>query len=695
MLSPKNALGIFLYVNIVSWLLLLGIKLIAFLGFSHEHISNANYYIKGLLLNLFLLFIFFYFSVQSEKYKESHLVDILTRLFVLGLVINTISLAIQFILSILETEPISRNEETIINVLYHINVGMVMIFLTQAFFYWKKMVLFQKKEKLLKTWNAFEYLLLISLLYNFFEFDISDLPFSIALGVLLLFGLILSVNLKWVAYLSAKEKWQSILLLLFISIFSYYFFYTVIRHSETKHFTTDLMHSVYVLAMFVFVIFYSIFSLLVIIFNLPTTQVFQEINEVVISLQQMVESLQEGEQEDQVYEILLDKAYRAVGADAGWLEIKDDKGVETRSYIQGDIDPETIQQIQRIIKKYRLKEIVAKTFMESPNFSSKIYQNKGVQEEIKQFEFESLYIAPLVVNKDRPLGSLSLLKRVRDGFDEEKQELINTFARQASISIEYFRLLSKTIEAERYKEEFKIAQRVQQSLLPSELALDDKLQLSAFSKSAYEVGGDYYDVYKISESKTMIIIGDVSGKGTSAAFHMSQMKGIFQSLAQLNLDTKKFMSYANNALIQCLTRATFITVTVMLVDTVTKTVELSRAGHCPTLYYKNADKTATFFQGEGLGLGILRNLNFSNHIDSQTIQYEKEDMVLLYTDGIVEARNTEQEEYGYERLQCLLSSNADQDTQGIIDKIQLDISDFCKNTPIHDDYTAILVKFLD
>lgn len=621
--------------------------------------------------------------------KELNFVEILTRLFMVGLVCNTFSLIIQLILSFLEEPPVTPREESTINIFYHINIALVTIFLTQAFFFWKKMVLYQKNERLLQTWYVFEYLLLISLLFNFFEFDLTHLPFSIALGVLLVMGLFLSVNLKWVAYLNAKEKWQSILLLLFISIFSYYFFYTVIRHSDIVYFTTDLMHSVYVLAIFVFVIFYSIFSLLVIIFNLPTTPVFQEINDVIVSLQRLVETLQMGEKEDQVYEVLLEKAYNSLAADAAWLEIVDEKGRQQANIVQGDIDLETVNHIRRILKNDRLRKILKNTF------SAKSSQNgisDRVLEEIAYYDFESILTTPLVAN-ERSLGSLTLLKKVRDGFDDEKKELVHTFARQASISIEYFRMLSRTIEAERYKEEFKIAQRIQQSLLPSKLDLDEHLEISAFSESAYEVGGDYYDAYQAEDGKIMMIVGDVSGKGTTAAFHMSQMKGIFQSLAQLNLNTREFLEQANHALSRCMSKASFMTVTIMLIDPCSKKVEFARAGHCPTLYYNEESKQAHYFQGKGLGLGILRSEKYHQHIDNQEVACKEGDIILLYTDGIVEAKNRQKEEYGYTRLQNLLELHAHLSSEEIIQKIRQDLKSFGENIPPHDDYTAVLVKF--
>ena len=107
-------------------------------------------------------------------------------------------------------------------------------------------------------------------------------------------------------------------------------------------------------------------------------------------------------------------------------------------------------------------------------------------------------------------------------------DIIRTFMNQASISIENYRLMEEAIINERYKEELKIAKRVQDSLIPKVLHANEDMEISAFSKAAAEVGGDYFDTYKMNDHRVAIIVGDVSGKGTSAAFHMSQMKGIFR-----------------------------------------------------------------------------------------------------------------------------------------------------------------------
>ena len=169
------------------------------------------------------------------------------------------------------------------------------------------------------------------------------------------------------------------------------------------------------------------------------------------SFQRLVQSLQSGEQEDQTYEILLESAVNSVGADAAWLEIKDDSGtIHAQRYHR--IDTSTARRIKRLLRKRRLDSILDNTFARNKK------EGKD-QEGISQFDYGSVFVAPLLSN-EKSIGSLTLLKKISNGFDDEQKELINTFARQASISIDNYRLLSKTIEAERLKEEMKIFSRM-------------------------------------------------------------------------------------------------------------------------------------------------------------------------------------------------------------------------------------------
>lgn len=678
MLSPKNNISIFIYVNLLSWLLLLVIRMIVLFGFHQNTVFDTYFYLKGLILNLYLLSVFFYFNQKIEKNVNLGFIDILTNLFFRGLITVTLSLIIQLLLTFIQSPPISEGRANIINILYHIDIILVTIYLTQLFFYWKRLVLYQQTKILQKTWNTFEYILLISLLFNFFEFDLTHYPFTIALGLLIAIGFYLSLHLKWVAYLNAREKWQSIVLLLFIAAFSYYFFYSVISHSNIPYFTTDLLHSVFVLGIFIFVLFYSIFSLLVILFNLPTSSVFEQKLEEVIGFQKLAQAF---ESEEKVYEILLDTAVESVDTDTAWLEIKHE--LKESYTVEHNLDKNIVGEMQKILESRRLNRLVENTFAKRSTQSN--------QDELSIFGFESILIVPLV-NNEKSLGKLVLLKTEKEYFDEEKRQLIHTFAQQASVAIGNFRLFTKTLEAERYKEDLKIAQRVQESLLPTDFLLSDKYDISGFSQPAYEVGGDYYDIHYF-DNKIILIIADVSGKGTTAAFHMAQMKGIFHTLAQINNVTPEdFFIYANNALSRCLAKNTFITATLVMIDTEEHQIEMMRAGHCPALYYSESIGKTTYLNAGGIGLGIIRNEQFKNHMQKEKFIYGQGHLLLLYTDGLVEARNAEGEEFGEEKLEKILQENNHKTPTEITKIIKEEVANFRHETPIFDDYTAVVIK---
>ena len=238
-------------------------------------------------------------------------------------------------------------------------------------------------------------------------------------------------------------------------------------------------------------------------------------------------------------------------------------------------------------------------------------------------------------------------------------KIVSTFSNQAGISIENFRLMEEALQNERYKEELKIAKMVQKSLLPTILEQDNDFEIAAFSESADEVGGDYYDTLRIDNRLISIIIADVSGKGTTAAFHMSQMKGIFHSLAQRDIEPKEFMVLANQALVYCLERGSFISAAFFIIDTEKKYVRYARAGHCPVLYYCAETKSSQYFKDKGVALGMVRNKSYCNFIQTNMFHYKPGDIMVLYTDGITEAKDGKGDEFGYERLSEVVNEASD------------------------------------
>jgi phosphoserine phosphatase RsbU/P len=202
-------------------------------------------------------------------------------------------------------------------------------------------------------------------------------------------------------------------------------------------------------------------------------------------------------------------------------------------------------------------------------------------------------------------------------------------------------------------------------------------------------------LYEFADKKELaLVVGDVSGHGTTAAFNMAQVKGIFQSLIQLRLGCDAFMIYANKAAGACLEKRSFVTLSLYMINTTDQKIEYARAGHPPALFYSASRKELKQLDAKGLGLGILRNEDYGKHIIKETISYETGDMMILYTDGIIEAPDESGEEYGLNRLTEIINKNIQLNPKQLSNNVLEDVFRFNGRKMIDDDYTLIIVKFI-
>ena len=683
MFSQKGILRFSVIFGILFWSLLTLVDLLELFSAKNNIELGIPSFSGQIFFILFSVSLVIFYRYSIGKAESINFVDLLWRVFVTGLLATIISLSVEFVFSVLGENKFGSNP-LVINFFYHIILGVVLSFIISTFTVWKRLILYQKSKNLLLSWKIYEYALAAALVFDVFNYQYEEPAFYSVLLILLLIGLILSFNLRWIAYLNFKQKWKGILFIVLVIVYIWYFFKTLMFFSEKTPLIQDLLNSVFVLAIFIFILLYCVISLLVILFNLPTTSVFEKKLEEAVNFQRLSQSIPAGESEEKVYEILLDSAQSAVYSDAAWLQISDPKE-HVEVTLTKNLDSSLIPVIQDATTNSRFKKILNSEFDRNP-------QTQKISANLKDVNFRSILEFPVIV-KGEKIGTLALLKDVEDGFNKEMIDIIDTFVNQASISVENYRLLNEAIHNERYKEELKIATRVQNSLLPKELEQNEAFDIEAFTRAADEVGGDYYDTYKIDENRTALVIGDVSGKGTSAAFHMAQMKGIFHSLVQLDLDPKTFMVYANDALSRCLEKTSFITVSYFIIDKEKREISFARAGHCPTLFYNSQIDNTVYFKNKGLGLGILRNSDFHKYVHVNSFDFKPGDIILLYTDGVTEACNANKEEFGYDNLQASLVKYANQPPSLIRDGIINDLYDFCGRKTLNDDYTLLIVKF--
>jgi sigma-B regulation protein RsbU (phosphoserine phosphatase) len=673
-------------VGVITWLALVFTDIAIHLSFVNSIKRDVPIWLPGVILNLFILSLFYYYKFKIERDEVLNFVDLLWRVFATGLIATVFSLGLRLVEYLLGDTTLTRHI-VFRDLIYMINLGLMIGFLMMAFSAWKRLILYQKSKWLLRLWAFFEIGLLVSLLYNSFKVPVVAWLYWPLLGIFVVVGLVLSGNMKWVAFLNFKQKWTSLLLLLLTVFYLLYIFYTNSSWSENisndSPYLTDYRYHIFILSLIVFVTVYSIFSFLVILFNLPTTSVFEQKLEEVVNFQRISQSIQTEQSEESVYNILLETSVSSVFADAAWLEINSNAH-EHKLFTYRITDKESYDIINHL-KTHNIKGVFDQGSEKTKNLSKHLASLKGSR-------FRSILAFPIYV-KGQNIGTLALLKELPESFNKEMTKIVSTFSNQAGISIENFRLMEEALQNERYKEELKIAKMVQKSLLPTILEQDKDFDIAAFSESADEVGGDYYDTLRVDTHLISIIIADVSGKGTTAAFHMSQMKGIFHSLAQRDIAPNEFMIQANQALVYCLERGSFISATYFMINTQTKTIRYARAGHCPVLYYCSEKKSLEYFKDKGVALGMVRNKTYRSFIQSNGFNYKAGDIMVLYTDGITEAKDGKGEEFGYDRLADVINEVNDLQPLEIQNHLINKLYEFSGTSNIDDDYTTMIVKF--
>ena len=424
--------------------------------------------------------------------------------------------------------------------------------------------------------------------------------------------------------------------------------------------------------------------ILVIVFNLPTSAVFRQKMEEIQNFQRLTRSVAIGRNENNIYEVLLESIANIAVADAAWIARYGAEENGTFRYTMNATDSFT-----RAADKAGITTLA--------EISDDVQYFRSVRKKdpwgafLRSEGFYSLLIVPLRSEKQR-FGTIFLLRNVKDGFDRENVEVLKTFTGQTALSLENIRLFNETLEQEKYLEEVETARKVKKSLLPERLTFSEEIEVAVFSRSADEVGGDYYDFYDNGDGKYTLVLGDVAGSGTSAAFRAAQLKGIFQCLAPLRYSPDQFMINANKALARCLPINSFATLLLVTIDSKNRHLEICRAGHCPPFYCKDENERE-FIQIGGPGLGIIRKENYSLKFPFKQYTYKTGDVLVLYTDGITEAVNEQGEEFGYTRLQNSIENINNLSAQAICRQIEECLSDFCDTRTPVDDHTIIILKF--
>ena len=258
-------------------------------------------------------------------------------------------------------------------------------------------------------------------------------------------------------------------------------------------------------------------------------------------------------------------------------------------------------------------------------------------------------------------------------------------------------LLRVQAEKERLQEELRIAHEIQMSLLPQGPLGFPGISVTSVCVPAREVGGDYFDILPLDDHRVGLLIADVSGKGTSAALYMAEMKGLMLSLSRNHSSPRELLVTANQIIAEHLNSRSFITMIYAIIDLRARTLTYARAGHTPLLCFPGVNapiRGLTLLAPDGMVLGLKLDNGemFERLLEEQTLPIHEGDMFLLFTDGISEAMNAADDCFGEERLSRIIEEHAHLPLDELRERILREIAAFVGDAPQHDDMTMILLR---
>lgn len=302
------------------------------------------------------------------------------------------------------------------------------------------------------------------------------------------------------------------------------------------------------------------------------------------------------------------------------------------------------------------------------------------------FRTKSMLCVPLTY-KSKPIGVMTILNRL-DGnpFTESDKNLLATFASQAALAIENAQLLKDTLEKERLDKELQVASEIQQLIIPQSIPKIKGLDISATYVPCKEVSGDFYDIIQLNENEYVFVIADVSGKGIPGAMLVSTMQAILKAYFEYTKDLKSIITNLNDRIIKNTTEDRFITFFFGLYSTETSTLTYINAGHNHPILILN-DKEQMRLDKGGIFIGCLP---WDYEMDS--ILLPKNSVLALFTDGIVEAMNDEQEEFGEKRLSKVLTEGRSLKMDKLKERIIQNVKEHLGGKKLDDDLTLALFK---
>ena len=346
---------------------------------------------------------------------------------------------------------------------------------------------------------------------------------------------------------------------------------------------------------------------------------------------------------------VMEATKKAFSADAASMLLIDDKtGDLTFQIALGDVGDE-IKEIYRLKKGQGIAGLVAENGI--PLNLEDVYNHPKFSYDYDKktnYRTRAMLCVPLKVS-GKIIGVIQVINNLTKPFifSDEELEMLVTISSSAAVAVDTARMHKIILKRQTLERDLKLAKEVQKSFLPKALPVIDNYRFAALNQPALEIGGDFYNFFRLPANKLGIVLGDVSGKGISASLFMARLTSDLQYYTLLYPEPKELLTQINKVLYERAKRGMFVTLVYMLLDTIENRIQIANAGHVFPVY---SDARETWLMGhhnkKGPPLGIIPDVEYAQEI----FELEENSSVTLYTDGVIEAKNSDGELFGIKKL---------------------------------------------
>ena len=424
------------------------------------------------------------------------------------------------------------------------------------------------------------------------------------------------------------------------------------------------------------------------------------------------ETLQEDHSPANMHRYIVEGVAEVIGGDAGVLYLLDGESGELVPVYQsvttapvlpepagiGEIEDEVEaeSQYRSFIKLSALKKddlfigrvMTGKKQIYIPDLAEHAdFKNDGIR-----FQKNVCLVAAPLVYARKQVGVLIVTRKGGGQFSLNDQEVFSSVAEQSSFALGSAIIHVEAGEKRRFERELTQASEIQRVLLPRSAPALSDYEIAADYKAARLVSGDYYDYVRVDEDRYGIAIGDVCGKGIAASLIMAMCRSNLRSRAPENLSPASVLHSVNSSIFPDIREDMFVSLLYLIVERGSNEITMARAGHEPPILYHRSTGEIEVVETSGLAAGIDEGPVFKRSVKDYRFRMESGDILLLYTDGLIESQNASGDEFGMDRLGQLIKENFERSSQDLVNFITADVARFSEGMAQTDDITLIAIE---